>query len=44
MMQELYVNLNTGFCCKGEIQQEGSFHQQTGLVFKEETNKVLHRT
>jgi len=47
MMQELYsyVKLNTGFWCKSEIQQEeGSFHQQTGFVFEEETIKVLHRT
>jgi hypothetical protein len=45
MMQELYVKLNTVFRCKSEIQQEeGSFHQETGFVFKEETNKALHRT
>jgi hypothetical protein len=23
-------------------QEEGSFHQQTGLKFKEETSKLLH--
>jgi hypothetical protein len=28
---------------KSNVQQEeGSFHQQTGLKFKEETSKVLH--
>jgi hypothetical protein len=27
---------------KSSIQQEDSFHQQTGLKFKEETSKVLH--
>lgn len=42
------------YCCKqnnlawnirpqnGIRQEEGSFHQQTGSQFKEETNKVLH--
>jgi hypothetical protein len=44
MMQELNVKLNTGFRCKSEFQQEeGSFHQQTGFIFKEETSKLLQR-
>jgi len=42
-MQELYVKLNIPY--KSEIQQEEvSFHQQTGFIFKKETNKMLHRT
>jgi hypothetical protein len=46
MMQELYVKLNKGFWCKSENQQEeeGSFRQKTGFIFKEETAKVLQRT
>jgi len=44
-MQELYVKLNTEFRYKNEIQQEEvSFHQQTGFIFKKKTSKVLHRT
>jgi hypothetical protein len=45
MMEELYVELNTGFRYKSEIQQEEVFfHQQTGFIFKKETNKMIHRT
>jgi hypothetical protein len=36
------VKLNPDCHGKSSIQQEDSFHQQTGLKFKEETSKVLH--
>jgi hypothetical protein len=37
------VKLNPELPWKSSIQQEeDSFHQQTGLKFKEETSKVLH--
>jgi len=38
MMQDVFVKLNPGL----PWQEEGSFHQQIGLRFKEETGKVLH--
>jgi hypothetical protein len=43
MMQEVYMKLNSGFPWQSSIQQEhGSFHQQIGLKFQEETIRVLH--
>jgi hypothetical protein len=37
MMQDVFVKLNTGL----PWQEEGTFHQQIGLKFKEATVKVL---
>ena len=34
--------LNPGLPWQSSFQQVDSFHQQTGLKFKEETNNVLH--
>jgi hypothetical protein len=43
MMQGVHVKLNPELPWLNSIQQEEeSFHQQTGLKFKEETSKVLH--
>jgi hypothetical protein len=43
MMQNIHVKLNPVLPLQNSIQQEeDSFHQQTGLKFKEITNKVLH--
>jgi hypothetical protein len=42
-MQGVHVKLNLDLPWKSNIQQEeDSFHQQTGLKYKEETSKVLH--
>jgi hypothetical protein len=41
-MQDVHVNLNPGLPGKSSIQQEDSFHQQIGIKFKEESDKVLH--
>jgi hypothetical protein len=39
-MQDVHVKVNRGKSC---IQQEDdTFHQQTGLKFKEETEELLH--
>jgi hypothetical protein len=43
MMQDVHVKLNPELPWqKSSIQQEESFHQQTGLKLKEEISKVLH--
>ena len=43
MMQDVHMKFNPGFPRKSSVQQEeGSFHQQTGLEVKEETINVLH--
>jgi len=43
MMQYVYVTLKPRFPWKSSIQlEEGSFHQQIGLKFKEENTEVLH--
>jgi len=34
--------LNSGWPSQMQLQQEGFFHYQTGLEFKEKTSKVLH--
>jgi hypothetical protein len=42
-MQGVHMKLNQNCHDKNSIQQEEkSFHQQTGIKFKEETSKVLH--
>jgi hypothetical protein len=42
MMHDVRVKLNLGCYGKNSIQQEtGSFRQQIGLKFTEETSKVL---
>jgi len=42
MMQDVCMTLNPGLTQKISIQQEGSFHHQTEIKFKEETSKLLH--
>jgi hypothetical protein len=41
-MQDVHWKLNPGLPRQKQHSTEDSFHQQTGLKFKEETNKVLH--
>jgi hypothetical protein len=44
MMQGVHVKLNAELPWQKQHskRKKGSFHQQTGLKFKEETSKVLH--
>jgi hypothetical protein len=43
MMQDAHVKLNPGFPCqKVAINKNKTRCQETGLIFEEETNKVLH--
>jgi hypothetical protein len=43
MMQDVHGKLNPRLAWKINMQQvEESFHQQTGLKFKEELSKELH--
>jgi hypothetical protein len=42
-MQDVHMRLNPGLPCQSSIQQEEeSFHLQTGLKCKEETNEMPH--
>ena len=42
-MQVTHMKLNPELPCQSSIlQEDNSFHQQTGLMFKEETNDMLH--
>ena len=42
-MQNVNVKLNSVLSCKSSIQQEaGSFHQQNGVIFREQTVKSIH--
>jgi hypothetical protein len=42
-MQDVHMRLNPELPCQSSIkQEEESFHQQTGLKCKEETNEMLH--